>query len=316
MVSIKGIIKPINSILCEQLSLLQEEVLIGSLLGDGCLTTSHNINANARLIINRSLKDKDYLLYEYNLFKNLCTNYGYFERDVKNYRAGKVYKSCGFNTRSAPILTQYYNQWYINNTKRIPDNLVLTPQIIAIWLADDGHVCYENGTFYKLKLQFATNSFTYDEVKFLSNQLSSRYNEFFKVKNVKYKDKRSNQYVIEISDAGAVTLLRDINKYFPISMSRKSSIWLDDRVNLFDPNKILRPSRIKIKHLLNNKFLELKDTNKTFSVSNFMIDKNLGVSECTVRLWLKKLVKEKILIPNKIKGPTGDKTQYLLYQEL
>jgi hypothetical protein len=107
-------------------------------------------------------------------------------------------------------------------------------------------------------------------------------------------------------------LLRDINDYFPVSMSRKSNIWLDERVDIFNQNRELRPSRLKIKSILDNKLSELKEVGKTFCVSDFVSDQNsLGVSECTVRLWLKKLVKEKVLLSDKIKGPTGDKTQYL-----
>ena len=286
--SSKPINRHIDQILCEPLSSLQEDILLGSLLGDGCLTTQHNDNANASLIIGRSILDKEYLLYEYGIFRNLCSSLGYYERDIKNNKSGKIYKSCGFNTRNAPVLTYYYNQWYPNNIKAVPTTLILNPQIIAIWLADDGHICYENDTHYKLKLTFATNSFAYDEVKFLANQLSSRYNEFFNIKNVKWQDKRVEQYVIEISDGGAITLLRDINNYFPASMSRKSNIWLDERVGFFNPNRKLRPSRLKIKSILDNKLLEFKESGKTFCVSDFIFDQNsLGVSECTVRLWLK-----------------------------
>jgi hypothetical protein len=300
----------IDKVLCEPLSSLQEDILLGSLLGDGCLTKPNN--SNASLIIGRSLKDKEYLLYEYGVFRNLCTGSCYSEPIIKNNKLGKIYKTCRFNTRNAPILNHYYNQWYSNNIKVIPTNLILNSQIIAIWLADDGHICYENDTHFKLKLTFATNSFTYDEVKFLADQLSSRYNEYFKIQSAKWKDKRLNQYIIEISDGGAITLLRDINDYFPVSMSRKSNIWLDERVDIFNQNRELRPSRLKIKSILDNKLSELKEVGKTFCVSDFVSDQNsLGVSECTVRLWLKKLVKEKVLLSDKIKGPTGDKTQYL-----
>ena len=297
--------------LYEPLSFLQEEVLNGSLLGDGCLVKSGD-NTNAYFIIGRSIKDKEYLLYEHNIYRDLCTDAGgYYEQNVKCSN-GKVYKACGFHTRSLPALTKYYKEWYPNNIKGVPNNLILTPQIIAIWLADDGCISYERDTNYKLKIDFATNSFTYDEVKFLADQLSLRYNECFKIKNVKWKDKRDNQYIIQISDGGAIVLLRDINDYFPASMSRKSNIWLNEKVDFFNPNRELRPSRLKIKSILDKKLLELKEIGKPFFVSDIILVSNsLGVSECTVRLWLKKLVKEKVLITNKVKGATSDRSQYI-----
>ena len=54
-----------------ELSLLQKEVLIGSLLGDGCLRKiGKTERANANFSISRSINDKDYLNWEFNLFKN------------------------------------------------------------------------------------------------------------------------------------------------------------------------------------------------------------------------------------------------------
>jgi hypothetical protein len=211
-----------------------------------------------------------------------------------------------------PVLTKYYKEWYPDNIKGVPNNLILTSQIIAIWLADDGCISYERNTNYKLKIDFATNSFTYDEIKFLADQLSLRYNECFKIKNVKWKDKRANQYIIQISDGGAIVLLRDINDYFPASMSRKSNIWLNEKVDFFNPNRELRPSRLKIKSILDKKLLELKEIGNPFCLSDLVLPtNNLEVSESTIIIWLKKLVKDNILSASKVKGLTTQKTQYI-----
>lgn len=213
------------------LSSFQEEILFGSLLGDGSLGI-HKNGINPVFEIGRSILDKEYLLYEYSIFTDFCTDKALYHKSRIDPRSGFVSKSIGFRTRATDIFNHYYDSWYKNRKKKVPEKLNLTPLIIAIWLADDGCVGLQPHTkSNRLRLNFATNSFSKEEVIYLISLLNDRYSEKFRLVR---RNRISEQFLIEASDKATRVLLRDIDSYFPDSMNRKSSIWRDEKVRLFD----------------------------------------------------------------------------------
>jgi hypothetical protein len=110
---------------------IQHQVLIGGLLGDSCLEMG-NKSKNARLKIERQLLDKNYLEWQYSIFKNLCSA-GIKEYNRFDKRYNKYYNSCYFKTKTSELLTAYYNKWYINKIKCIPNDIELTSLVLAIY---------------------------------------------------------------------------------------------------------------------------------------------------------------------------------------
>ena len=116
----------------------QREILIGCILGDA------HIQNLGKIIIEQSVKQKDYLFWKYSELKNLC----YPAKPARiiriDKRNNKKYYSNVF------YLRQYFRSWrkvfYKENQKVFPDNLLLTPLSVAVWYMDDGCFSKEKST--------------------------------------------------------------------------------------------------------------------------------------------------------------------------
>lgn len=109
----------------------QQQVLVGSMLGDSSLYKYKN-HVNAGLKIGRAARDISYLKYEFDIFRNFCQSpIEYSSRT--DPRTGKTYDNVMFRTCVAPVFTDVHNAWYVNQRKRIPDSLELSPLTCAIW---------------------------------------------------------------------------------------------------------------------------------------------------------------------------------------
>jgi len=110
------------------LTKVQESILIGSLLGDGTMRKK----INAYLEINHAYSQKILVDWIYSKFKNLVIT-------PPKWRKGNGKREAyRFFTRSLPELTPFYNKFFINGKKIIPDNLKLNALSLAIWFMDDG----------------------------------------------------------------------------------------------------------------------------------------------------------------------------------
>lgn len=69
-------------------------------------------------------------------------------------------------TIAHPVFTDLRNKWYPNDVKSIPPDLILNPEMLAIWFIDDGSNSYKNRQAY-----IATNGFTFEEAEFLVERL-------------------------------------------------------------------------------------------------------------------------------------------------
>lgn len=151
-----------------------KEFIIGSLLGDGCITEyslkeESSKNHNSKLTINHSQIQKDYVLYKQSLLnkyncKNHITEYFRKSKSILNGREIKDNGNIILNTTQNVYFNKYRDLWYKNGTKEIPRNIVLTPLALAIWFMDDG---YKSKGNYVL----CTNGFTINDQKFLQNLL-------------------------------------------------------------------------------------------------------------------------------------------------
>ena len=134
-----------------KLTPFQEKVLIGTLLGDGCL----EVNAyrkNYRLKIEHGVKQSKYTEWKYRVFEEWCLTKPKFQKRTKSLR---------FRTISSPVFTEYRSLFYNGRQKIVPiqiHKILKSPICLAVWFMDDGTLGPGRGG-----LTLNTQSFTKEE---------------------------------------------------------------------------------------------------------------------------------------------------------
>src|SRR3989344_6396114 len=104
---------------------LQRKVLLGALMGDGCLIENSS-KSNYRLQIEHSIREKDYVFWKYEVFKNfVLTPPRYLSRT----------NSWKFRTVSFAGFTEFQRMFYQERRKILPANIQFLndPVTIAVW---------------------------------------------------------------------------------------------------------------------------------------------------------------------------------------
>lgn len=163
--------------------IVDEEVLVGTLLGDGSLQKSSKTSSIAAPYYTKKCKWEDYSNHIGKIFSksgevNLTFEKVFLQR--KRWSANCEYYV--FRTLSSSLFIPWYSQWYPSGKKVIPANLCLTPRIMLYWFLDDGFSTWRNRTgeishnrnnkVYSQKtkqviLGFCSESFTREENEFL-----------------------------------------------------------------------------------------------------------------------------------------------------
>jgi hypothetical protein len=194
-----------------ELTELQREALIGSMLGDGHLAICKKA-INAHLMIFRATKDKEYLEYEASIFQNYL-KYPYMAC-IKYAESKDGYS---FATTNNPAFTEFQSLFYKDKKKIIPPNLELSAISIAHWIADDGSVLF-NKLPYRFVVEFSTHGFSEQEVNFLADLLKKRYNEDFLVRPKNRRDKK--YFIIKAYDSACRVMFSDIDNHFKMIRKR------------------------------------------------------------------------------------------------
>lgn len=124
----------------EMVSKRQREILIGTILGDGYLQSTGK--RNARLKLEHSEKQKEYIFWKYEELKNLMQDRPKrYERYNPIWKKSYTYYRC--QSHSMPLLGRYKRYFYDEKgRKRIPENiskLLRSPLSLAVWYMDDSH---------------------------------------------------------------------------------------------------------------------------------------------------------------------------------
>ena len=138
------------------LSEIQKETLIGVLLGDAHLSRPKPTH-NTKLVFDQSNSlHKEYLLHLYDVFKSLTNTEPYVTNRKPDTRTGKVYNSIRFSTLSLPYLNYYYELFYKDGRKIIPNNIneLLTARGLAYLIMDDGGKSYYGSNYYSYKILY------------------------------------------------------------------------------------------------------------------------------------------------------------------
>ena len=219
----------------DPLTPFQKEVLIGHLLGDGGLYLPIR-GINPVLKISRKETDQDYLKWSYQIFNRFCkSKIVYYKTYDKRYH--KFYYGIRFSTRSIPEFLPIYYQWYNNNIKCVPRDLIITPLIAAVWFADDGCIIRsKRGNSLQLKL--ATNSFKKEETQFLAFSLEKILNCSLSVDSTYVEGKE--QFIIRGATEAASSFIKYIEKDFSTLHLDRKNKWQDFNFYLKGSNYNLR----------------------------------------------------------------------------
>ena len=147
----------------------QEQVVIGSILGDGCISRKNKKYDYYCLSIKHGIKQYDYTMYKYNILKNLCLP-PITKLRIDNRPKFKDSIQVILETCSNPLFKEYRKKWY--KPKKIiciEDLYKLKGLGIAIWYMDDGYLSGKHPT-----PNLSTNCFSIEDLKEIV--------KFFKIK--------------------------------------------------------------------------------------------------------------------------------------
>ena len=147
-----------------ELSSQQRDVLVGTLLGDGCLAKHGHYH---RLHIKHRLAQRELAEFKYNVFRDFIT----MSPHVFGQRLGdREYPCVQFATRTHPVFTEWHSRFYTGRVKAVPrDNIsLLTPLSVAVWVMDDGGADYAGMTLQ-------THSFSLEGVRLLRTALDEMF---------------------------------------------------------------------------------------------------------------------------------------------
>jgi len=179
----------------------QKEFLLGNMLGDGHLA---KLGTMARLFVIHCEKQKDYLLWKYELLKNIISSSGLrFDSNAK-------YPHWEFVTICHPELLTLHKLFYRDKLKIISKELIeylmknMTAFSLAVLLMDDGSITDK-------RIAIATNGFSKNENQMLADLLYNKFGLTAKVVKHNYY-KRNKVYYELVFDVENSKKLEDIVK--------------------------------------------------------------------------------------------------------
>jgi len=189
-----------------------KDILVGLILGDLYLQ-KWTPNGNPNLQFEQGLINKEYVFHLYDLFKEYCNFEPKVNERKPDPRTKKIYSSVRFNTLSLPCFNELYSLFYPEGKKIIPLNIgdLFTPIGLSYFAMDDGSKSRNN-------FIFNTNSYTLQEVEFLSSVLKDKFNLDCTIQ--KY-NKDKNQYRISIRIKSVPLFKSIVSPYFHDSMKYK-----------------------------------------------------------------------------------------------
>ena len=147
----------------------QKEILVGLMLGDGCLETQ-NKGRTFRLKIEQSLDHQAYVHHLYHLFSEwVLTPPRIKEKVSKNSKS----QNLAFQTVSHEAFRFFAHQYYKDGKKQVPKLIHrwLTPKAIAYWFMDDGSIKSKESK----AVIFNTQGFIGSEVEILIKVLHGKF---------------------------------------------------------------------------------------------------------------------------------------------
>jgi len=195
-----------------ELNDIQEQVLIGSLFGDGNLSKFKTPHFNEA----HSIKQREYLIWKKNCFSNFDPYLN--END----------KTINFSTKSDVSFTRYRKIFYPNGKKILPKQLLYKVDNLglAVWIMDDGGIYVDKRTKIKSKtLKLFTYSFTKIENEMIVQWMNKKY-------NVNPSIKRHGGYYLYFNKSDSIKILNALSDYIVFKNDKK--IWRAKDISVND----------------------------------------------------------------------------------
>ncbi len=113
------------------------EIIIGTLLGDGYLEQNGRYK---RFVCGHGWKQEEYIKWKFNLLSEVTQCRLDYKRR-QDPRNNRIYYSLQLRSISSSLWDEFYDLFYKNQHRTIPDNLpdIISAQMLAVWLMDDGY---------------------------------------------------------------------------------------------------------------------------------------------------------------------------------
>jgi LAGLIDADG DNA endonuclease family len=140
------------------------EILIGTVLGDGCLERN---GKNVRLRIDHSVNQRAWVDWKFSEFSELSPLRPRLVTRT-DPRTGHVHVNYRFSTRTSPLLNDLFSLFYGQGDKRIPGIIrkLLSPLALGVWYMDDGGRRGDCRSGY-----LNTNAYSVEDVELLKRSL-------------------------------------------------------------------------------------------------------------------------------------------------
>lgn len=199
-----------------QLTKIQKDILVGTVLGDAYIERS-KASHNARLRYDQTFPHHaSYLMTIYSHLYNLTGKGPRIIIRKPDIRTGKIYYQMQFETLNLPCLNTYHELFYKDGKKVIPQSIgeLLTARSLAYWIMDDG-----GKSSSKTQTILYTRSHTLEEVLLLQEVL--KFNFKLKTTDLRYGtiyEKVKGQWIIIIPLKQEVSLKDIVLPYMHTSM--------------------------------------------------------------------------------------------------
>lgn len=143
MLDIIQVMSNIVGRLQSELSPLQVEMIIGSVLGDArleCRSTGVRYPTSARVRVHQSDMQKEYVFWKYQILQNLCLKEPRRVMVWHDPKRNKDHYSWYFHTKTLTALSELHQWFYHDGVKVFPKDIehIFTPRMLAVWFMDDG----------------------------------------------------------------------------------------------------------------------------------------------------------------------------------
>lgn len=196
----------------------QEQILLGSLLGDG------SISSNGVYSETHCVKQTDYVAWKCAMLRN------FFNGGLERRKHSHVYKGVekrylvpSIRSKTSPIFRQWRNAFYTEGgVKRVPRYLVdrLTALGLAVWYMDDGSVC-RRGKKRTHYITLCTHGFNLADVTYLQTLLRNRWNICSSLSRASKYGDRDVGWAIYLSGGNAARFLDVVAPYIHPAMAYK-----------------------------------------------------------------------------------------------
>ncbi len=169
-----------------KLSLVQKQIVVGTLLGDGYIHRDRY--GGCRLEIKHSQEQRLYVTWLFNKLESLCPGCPKQRADNKQWR---------FVTSAIDDLSVLHNTFYKDRRKIVPSNiseLLASPLALAVWYMDDGSLDFRPKSHYAFTI--STNSFSVEECDALVKMLKSNFDISASIQTPLCRGKRYPQLYI------------------------------------------------------------------------------------------------------------------------